>query len=177
MNKLVKRLNLFILFLVPSFITLLLLLISVTPIPLWGANYITPLFPLISIFYWERYKNRYIPFTFIFVIGLLHDAMIGNLIGISSLLYIIFVTIIYSNNRRSIGDNSFIGIWGYFAILLIIISAIKWVIMSFSGNYISAILPVILQVLITICFYPIFHKLFDGLTKSINQKRRVLING
>lgn len=171
-----KRLELLLWVAMPAGITFLLFILCVIPKHIWGISYIMPLLPIIPIFYWGRMQATEIPYWFACLIGLLMDVVSGTPLGLSALLYVLFLMTIHTQSKY-IHKEGFIIIWGYFIMLLAIISVLQWLIMSFSGNQIQAIPAALIQWLITASFYPIFHKMFDRVSDHVKQRRWILTHG
>lgn len=140
---------------------------------IWGINYIMPVLTLIPVFYWGRWQTAEITYWLVFIIGLLTDVVSGLPLGLSALLYILFLLILHKQ-AKYMHNEGFAIVWGYFILLLSVISMIEWVLMSFSGNQAHAALAAILQLLITASCYPFFHKLFDYISEYIKQRRWIL---
>jgi rod shape-determining protein MreD len=168
-----KRLELILWAIVPAGITSLMFILCVIPKHIWGISYIMPLLPLIPIFYWGIMQATEMPYWFVFLIGLLMDVVSGIPLGLSALLYVLFLITIHTQSKY-IHKEGFVIIWGYFMMLLAIIFILEWLIISFSGNQMQAIPAAIIQWLLTISFYPIFHRLFDNVSEHIKQRRWLL---
>ncbi len=173
MNISLKRFELLLWLLTPAVITCLMFILCVIPKHIWGISYIMPLLPLIPIFYWGKMQTAEIPYWFAFLIGLLMDVVSGIPLGLSALLYVLFLITIHTQSKY-IHKEGFIIIWAYFTMLLALISVLQLLIISFSGNQLHAIPAALIQWLITILFYPIFHKFFDSISGHIKQRRWVL---
>jgi len=165
-----KRTELFLWTLVPAALTLLLLLLCTIPKHLWGISAIMPILPLTSIFYWGRIKSTEIPFWFAFVIGLLMDSVSGMPLGISALLYMVFLVALHSRSKH-LQNQGFMFIWWYFAVLLAIFCTLQFIIMSLYDDQIFSFVPAFLQWLITAGLYPLLHKLFDNLAEKCQHRR------
>jgi rod shape-determining protein MreD len=169
----IKRLELLLWLVTPAVITFLMFILCAIPKYVWGINYIMPVLPLIPVFYWGREQTPEITYWFVFIIGLLTDVVSGLPLGMSALLYILFLLILHKQ-AKYMHKEGFAIVWGYFILLLAIISMIEWVLMSFSANQTHAIPAAILQLLITASCYPLFHKMFDIISDHIKQRRWIL---
>ena len=176
MKKKPQRFELFLWKLTPLLITLLLFIIYITPKHLWGIGYIMPPLPLIAIFYWGRFGTSEMPYWFVFAIGLLMDAMTGTHLGLSPILYLLFIAILHAQSKY-IHKEGFVIIWGYFMLLLAGISFLQWLIISSLSNQFYAMIPAFIQLLATISIYPLFHHLFDKLTDNIKKRHWMLKHG
>lgn len=176
MNLNSKNIELLIWKLAPAILTFLLFIFSIIPKHIWGAEYVMPPLPLISIFYWGRLQSTSLSYWFIFLIALLTDAVSGTPLGLSALLYLGFLAVLHAQSKY-IHKEGFIIIWGYFIILTSTIIALQWLAMSFSGSSSHTALPAFIQLLLTLSCYPLFHKLFDRLAEHIKQRQWALSHG
>ena len=79
----------------PIFITLIFILISVSPIMPAGSEEIAPLLGVISLAFWIIYKPDNMGFMALIMIGVFNDSLYGSVLGVSCLANIIIrVTII-----------------------------------------------------------------------------------
>jgi rod shape-determining protein MreD len=79
----------------PIFITLILSLVSVSPIMPTGSEDIAPLLGVISLAFWIVYKPDIMSWMAVIIIGVFNDALYGSVLGVSCLANIIIrVTII-----------------------------------------------------------------------------------
>lgn len=170
-----KRLELLLWTVTPACITFLLFILYTIPKHLWGMNYIMPLLPLLPIFYWGRLHAPEIPYWFVFLIGLLMDVVSGTPLGLSAMLYLLFLTMLQAQSKY-IHKEGFIIVWFYFAFLLSIICALQWIVLSFPGNFFHTITPVFMQWIVTTGSYPLFHKLFDRLADHISHRHWIILH-
>lgn len=176
MNISIRRLELLLWLVTPAIITFLLFILCAIPKYIWGINYIMPVLPLIPVFYWGRLQAGEMPYWFVFLCGLLMDVVSGLPLGLSALLYLLLLVILH-NQSKYIHKESFVITWGYFILLLGIVSVFEWIIMSFSGNQLHAIPAAVIRWLITISLYPVLHKMFDGISEHIKQRKWIISHG
>lgn len=170
MNKNHKKTELFFWAITPALICLLLFFLCIIPKHIWGMNSVMPLLPLIPIFYWGRSQASEIPLWFACIIGLLMDAVSGMHLGVSAILYLLFLFVLDTQNAH-FRKEGFVLLWFYFAIMLAALSILQIVIMSAFSKQLYALTPAFLQFLLTTCLYPLFHKLFDKI-EEYRQNRR-----
>jgi rod shape-determining protein MreD len=147
-------------------IAILLTITNISDIKIAGIQKIMPLFDLMIIFYFSIFKNKF-RVWFIFVLGIWNDALNGNLLGITSLTYIISIKIFLILNDRMILKENFIQVWRQFISFCLLFLIMKWAILSISqpGSY-SLTTPLI-QLIISSLFYVIMHKFFNYLTQKL----------
>jgi len=166
-----RRLELFLLAILPALITFLLAIFSLSSSHVVaGLNRFMPLLALIPVFYWGMTRAREMPYWFVFLLGLLVDAVTGQPLGLSSLLYLFFL-ILLRTQRKYIHKEGFVLQWGYFAGLLGVICLLNWIVLSLFYTQFAALVPAIIQWLLTIGCYPLLHSLFDRLYDFTNSRR------
>lgn len=160
---------------VPALITLLLAILCMIPKPFPGFSAFMPILPLIPIFYWGLLQANEMPYWFVCFIGVLSDAATGQPLGLSALLYLFFLTTLHAQRKHIIKEGFMIR-WSGFALMVIALCALQWLFFSIFANRVYTFFPAILQWLLTVCCYPIFHKAFDTLAEHIHMRRWKLIH-
>ena len=171
-----KRFELFLLSALPAFITTGLAIFFLSSKHLSGFGQLMPALPLMPVFYWGLTHSRDMPYWFLFTLGMVMDAVMGAPLGLSSLLYMFFLKLVHMQ-RRYIHKEGFIIKWGYFAALLAVIDTLDGIALSFFNVGAFSVAPAFLQWLLTICCYPILHKLFDGLHEHIQTRKWQILHG
>lgn len=161
-----KKIKLFFFVLIPSLITLSLIIFSAANYPIPGIANFAPLFLTISVFYWALYGPNFIPKWFVFFIGLYQDMLFGTPLGTSTLLNLILYGAIASQQRFLIKEE-FPFIWGIFSISAGSICFLYWIInmMYYSKFMFNA--EMFVQLIATIFIYPLIHKLFSEIYSLI----------
>jgi len=171
-----RRLELFFLAILPGLITVVLAIFFLSSKHMSGFGQFMPALPLMPVFYWGLTYSRDMPYWFMFLLGLMMDAVMGAPLGLSSLLYMLFLKLLHMQ-RRFIHKEGFIIKWSYFAALLAIIDALDgWALVFFKAGAIN-IQAAFLQWVFTICCYPILHKVFDMLSEYIQSRRWQILHG
>ena len=126
-------------------IPIILLLISVLnefDFNYLGLSYFSFDFPFILIFYWSLKKNESLGYGFIFIVGMINDAVVGLPIGISSLSYL-FICVFASYLRNITLRPSLIKDWIFFLFTIFFIKSLMHLLLvlffSFELNYIILI--------------------------------------
>ena len=104
----------------PIFITLILSLVSVSPIMPIGSEEIAPLLGVISLSFWVVYKPDLMNWMAVIIIGIFHDSLYGSILGASCLANIMIRFVILKLLLR-IGNINI-----YITILFVGISLIIW---------------------------------------------------
>lgn len=171
-----KRLELQFLSAIPSLLTLLLAIFYLVPKHIGGLSSVMPLLPLMPVFYWAMAHPQAIPYWFMFIIGLVMDAVMGMPLGLSSLLYIFFLSVI-NTQRKYFHKEGFLIKWGYLCILLLVTTGLNWLLLSWFHADAMPLIPAVIQWCLTIACYPVAHKLFDMLEHHIYDRRWQIMHG
>lgn len=165
-----RRIELWFWAILPAILTLVLMLAGLSLRHLSGVGYFTPLFALICIFYWGLSYGRSMPYWFLFFLGLFTDVLMGMPLGLSSLLYMVFLALLQMQHKY-IYKESFFVYWGYFAAMSAGFCIMRWVGLSFFNGRAEGVLYPLLQWMMTACFYPLLHKIFVLLYKPMQIRR------
>jgi rod shape-determining protein MreD len=171
-----RRLELYFLAAIPSLLTILLAIFYLVPKHVDELGSVMPLLPLMPVFYWGVSHARAIPYWVMFAIGLVLDTVTGLPLGLSSLTYILFLWLLTAQ-RRFFHKEGFIIKWMYMAVLLLVITAINWLLLSWYNTEAMPILPAVMQWLLTVACYPVLHKIFDLLEEHIHSRRWEILHG
>ena len=137
----------------PAAVTFMLTLLGVVPlhVPVYGP--VAPLFPLMAVYYWSIHRPDLMPYSVVFLIGLVHDILTGSPIGVHSLLFLT-VHAALSSQQRHLAGRSFLVLWCGFVLVAGVTMAMEWLIHSV---YYLAIMPVEaagFRMILTIALYP-----------------------
>jgi rod shape-determining protein MreD len=169
-----KRLELLLWNALPAIITLLLLMLVLAPKHVGVLGSVMPLLPLIPVYYWGLLHAREMPYWLVFTIGLVMDASTGLPLGLSSLLYMMFLALLRAQ-RKYIHKEGFVIKWAYFAMLLLTVCVLNWICVSLLDTM-RDIMPALIQWFLTVCCYPLFHALFDAIYRGVNDRRWRLLH-
>lgn len=152
--------------LLPGLCTLLLLLLSLVPIGLSGLA----LFPievcLISIYYWAIFRPSAMPFWFVFLLGVLRDALMGMPLGVASLIFILFRLAVLSQ-QRSLVKETFWATWVGFGLITIPALLLQWLLVSAFDRALLPVQDVVMQWIVTFGLYPLLHIVFNALYRFL----------
>ena len=160
----------------PCLVTLGFLLFYLSPKHISGIGHFMPALPLIPIFYWGLLHSHEMPYWFVFILGTILDAATGMPMGVSSLLYVFFLALLHAQ-RKYILKEGFVIKWGYFGMLMAFISILNWVLIWFLSGQAPGLLQGFIQWLLTMCCYPLLHRIFDILCDHIKSRRWQLRHG
>lgn len=170
-----KRLELFFLSVLPSLVAIVLTVLYLSAKHLSGVNQFMPLLPILPIFYWGMVA-RDMHYIFVFLIGIILDAVIGMPLGLTSILFMIFLIMVHSQ-RKFFHKDIFLIKWAYFAVLMAVMSIANWFLLAFFMQHNEPLAPGLLQWLLTTLTYPIFHRIFDSIDNYIHDRRWHILHG
>ena len=142
--------------LAPQIVAVLLLLTSMLTVSLPSIGYIIPLLNIMIIYYWSVYRPELMPAWFVFVLGLLQDALYGTPLGMTAFINLLLRVVVVSQRRLFI-KASYIAVWIGFLVFSFGVSVISWFLFSL---YNQAIMPphgAFIQWLLSAAFYSCIH--------------------
>lgn len=150
-------------------VAIIFVVMNVSQVTVAGFDNVTPLFDLMAIFYFAVFKNVF-GIWFVFLLGIWNDALNENLLGVTSLCYILLIKSFSALNNKMFVTENFKHVFGQFVIFCFLFLFIKWVILSVvnSSNY-SIVTPLV-QLVLSSSFYVLMHKFFDFLSEKLLEK-------
>jgi rod shape-determining protein MreD len=140
-------------------LVLTVIITSYLPILFFNLNVPKPNLILITVFFCSIYMQNNAFHIFLIVAGLINDVLSSNILGISSLQFAIIAAFVRYNNKE-ITDQTFTVVWIGFGILYLACMAIQSAFdLLILGEMIN--INIMLQVLITLLFYPSIHYLYS----------------
>lgn len=139
--------------LVPFSVTLLLLLLTMVPTRLSGFASISPMLPLMGVYYWAIYRPDLLPAWAAFVIGLLFDFLAGTPLGVNALVMLLVQGVSASQRKFFLG-KSFLVTWWAFGLLTAGALGLTWLLVSLLNMRPVDPLPVIFEYLVTLSLFP-----------------------
>lgn len=146
-------------------IATLLAMVSFLDFNIAGLSLAIPLFDVIIIYYFRVFRNIF-SLTFLFFLGLIVDSLSGELLGLTSLLYIVNVKIFeYIETRLAIKEE-FENVLRRFAAFLASFLFLKWLLLSVINYTSYGILVLVIQFGLSLVCYVVVHKILDEYCKK-----------
>lgn len=149
-------------------IAILLVISNILDIKIAGFSRVVPLFDVMMVFYFSVFINIF-SIGFIFILGFFNDAINGNPLGITSLIYIILIKIFTTLNNRMLVKQDFRYLFKQFVIFLACFLFLKFIFLSLFNSTVYSLSNIIIQLILTSIFYVLMHKFFDYLNKKFIQ--------
>ncbi|MCB9947273.1 MAG: rod shape-determining protein MreD [Rhodospirillaceae bacterium] len=138
----------------PAAVTVVFVLLGVTPlqIPLYGP--VASVLPLIALYYWVIHRPDLLPFSIVFLVGILQDLLTGAPVGVNALVYLVTSWLILTQ-RRTLAAMPFLILWWAFAMVALLAGLLEWAVYSAIYAEIMPVRPAAYRVLVTASVYPI----------------------
>lgn len=154
--------------LVPSLLTLLLVLLFAAPMPLPNLGPIVPGVALLAVFHWSIYRPDLLPAPAVFAIGVLQDFLSGGVPGLSAVV-LLGVRGVVGSQRRFFLGKSFLVIWWALLMVAVAAGAVTWLLTCLSEWRWVSPEPMVFRNLLTLVLYPVFARLFVGTQRTFLQ--------
>ncbi len=155
--------------LIPSLVTLLLVLASALPWRLPSLVEVTPAFAVMAVFYWTIYRPDRLPYAATFCIGVLQDLLTGTPPGMTALV-LLTVQGVIASQRTFFRGKPFLVVWWGFSLVMPAAGLMSWIIGSAYFGAIVPPLPIVVQTALTILLFPVFTALFSRVGMLVGQR-------
>ncbi|MCC7273952.1 MAG: rod shape-determining protein MreD [Alphaproteobacteria bacterium] len=151
--------------LLPTLLTVALLLLSAVRVPMAGFRTMTPAVVLIAVYHWTVHRPELLPPGVIFVVGLVQDLLTGSPFGTGPLTLLAVHVLVVSQRRILHGKAFLIAWWGFG-----LVAATTFLVLWAAGSALSGVLldprEVAFRCLVTVTVYPLFAALFLGVQRA-----------
>lgn len=146
----------------PALSALLLVLLSSVNFYIEGLGSFIPMVGIIAIYYWAMYLPSLLPLWFVFLLGVLQDFLHGTPVGMSSLLFLLFLKFLHMQ-RRYLAREDFWVFWLVFCFLSLFYALVSG--MAYSLYYQSIMIndSLFMQWMYTVLIYPFLHLCFANI--------------
>ncbi len=146
-----------------------LFILSVLPTGYVSFSDLQPSFLMITVFYLSMFLPATLPYTVVFILGVLFDLIMGFPMAITALL-LVSVQLIVQTQRRFLLGQPFIVLWLSFALICAAGFIIQWAVfclffwkvMLFQPILINASLTILLFPFLVVCFHKIRNMIVEG---------------
>lgn len=148
-----QRLDRYARSLVPFAMTVMLVLITMVPVPIPSYALIVPMLSLISVYYWVIHRPGLLPPAAVFVIGLIQDLLSGSPLGVYPVVLLLVYGVAYSQ-RRFFFAKSFLIVWWGFLLISFVAVLVNWALHSLLLGTLISSPAAVFQFLVTVALYP-----------------------
>ena len=163
------RLDFFARNLTPILITVIFVLISVTPTRLPGATYIMPALAPMAVYYWSLHRADLLPATAVFAIGLLQDVLSGAPMGLNTVVLLAIFGVCVTQRQFFYG-KSFLVVWFGFISINAAALVLSWLLVLAVSESIVNPRPAIFEYLAAVMFYPPVAWLFSQMHRVLPRR-------
>lgn len=155
----VERVELWLRGLTPVVLTAIMVFASAIPWQLPAFAPVTPAFVVMAVFYWSIYRPDKLPYAATFLLGVFYDLLTGAPVGLTALVLLIVQSLV-SAQRTFFHGKPFLVVWWGFSLVMPGAGLLSWIVGSAYLDGLLPILPVVVQVVLTVLLYPAFSVLF-----------------
>jgi rod shape-determining protein MreD len=140
---------------VPVGVTLVLMLFAMTPTYVPGLSHITPMYALMSVYFWSIYRPDLLGYGSTFAIGVLEDLLAGTPLGSGALILLLCQWIVL-HQQKFFNNKPFGVMWLAFALVAAGASLLRWLCVGLVAT--SGFTPVtelLASYFMTVAIYPI----------------------
>ncbi|MDE0391630.1 MAG: rod shape-determining protein MreD [Rhodospirillales bacterium] len=148
--------------LIPVTVTVVFVFAGSLPWRLPGFDEVSPALAAMAIFYWTIYRPERLPYVATFAIGLLQDLLAGTPLGMTALVLLIVQGVVASQ-RTFFRGKPFLVVWWGFSLTMPAIGLLSWIIGSACFGTVIPLLPIMVQVGLTVLLFPVFVLFFRPL--------------
>ena len=157
-------------YMLPLATIVLFILLSAVAWPIPYAGSIVPSLGLIAVYYWSIYRPDLFRPLAAFGCGLLNDTVHSLPLGLTALVFVAVHQLVLRQRRFFAGQTFFMQ-WTGFAIVVLLVMAAHWIILSATNGQWMVFLPLSLQGLLTIVIYPLPAWLLIRLQRAVLSPR------
>lgn len=129
------------------------ILLDLLWIPVPGFNAVAPAFPVMAVYCWAVWRPQYLPYSGVFVAGLLEDLIRGTPLGTGALALLAVQGFVWAQ-QRLLRTRSFEVLWLGFAVTALIAAAATWGAIAFAYRTMLPPWPGGMQYLLTVAAFP-----------------------
>jgi len=154
--------------LVPGATILLAMILSLIPLPWPAVDHGVAPFMLACVFVWAIYRPEALPLAFVFVVGVLFDALIGGALGLNACLMVAVYWPV-ALQRRLFLREPFPFLWLGFAVLLLGTEVVRWLVVAALTFSLPPVTSSLASVLIGCAIFPLIGWLLIQLNHRLSR--------
>lgn len=139
----------------PAALTLVLMLIALTPTHIPGFAPVMPMFTLMAIYFWAIYRPELLGYGAAFAFGLLEDLLTATPIGASSLAFLLCQWVV-QHQQKFFNAKPFVVVWFGFAFMAFGAALLRWIAVGLvAPSGFTPAGPVLASCLISMAVFPL----------------------
>lgn len=139
----------------PAALTLMLMLLALTPTNVPGLAPAMPMLALMSVYFWSIYRPELLGFGAVFCFGLIEDLLTATPIGATALVFLLTQWVVL-RQQKFFNAKPFVVTWFAFIFVAAGAALIRWIavgLMTPSGF--TPVGPILASYLISVAVYPL----------------------
>lgn len=140
--------------LVPLGLTLLLVLLETSPLPIPNFATVAPALSLSGLYYWALHRPDLMPPAAVFCVGALLDIVSGTSLGVNALVLLVAYGAVLSQRRFVLG-KPFAIVWFGFLLTVVLAGLLGWIILSVLNGHVLNPQRLMAQTVVTVLVYPV----------------------
>ena len=156
--------------LLPFATTVLLVMLSVLPLPIPGYGVVAPALALMAVYYWSIFRPDLMPSVAVVLLGLFQDSLSGMPFGVSALALLVVHGIVSAQRRFFLGKSFAVMWWGFMLISAGVAFGTWILLMVLSWSLIDP-LPVVFRFALTLALFPcltwVFIRMQQGFLRQV----------
>lgn len=127
--------------------------LSIQPVHIPAYSALPPAFMLMVVYHWSIYRPDLLPPSAIFLMGIVHDLLAGELLGVTALVLLLARAVVV-RYRRWFPDRSFPFVWGGFTLLTAAAILVLWILHSLFEAEAVEFRSSVFRAVLTISLFP-----------------------
>ena len=140
-------------YLFPFALSVLLVVLSVIPLPVPDYELVVPTFGVMAVYYWAIHRPDLLPAYSVFLLGLLQDILSGAPTGVNTLIFLAVYGIMRHQRKPFLGKPFFV-MWVGFVVVAPCAIFFHWLLCSILAGRPIPPLSAFVQVMLSIAIYP-----------------------
>jgi rod shape-determining protein MreD len=154
----------------PFALSVLMVVLSVVPLPIPGNGLVMPPLGLMAVYYWAIHRPDLVPAIAVFVLGLLEDILSGAPTGVNTVMFLLVYGIMRSQRKPFLG-KPFVVMWFGFVVVAPCANLFDWIMSSAVAGKAIPPLAAVVQVLLAITLYPSVTWLFAAAQRAFLRQK------
>ncbi|NDE91312.1 MAG: rod shape-determining protein MreD [Alphaproteobacteria bacterium] len=134
--------------------------------PLVTVKMILSAFPLMALCFWIVNQPEHFGVGWSFIIGFMQDVLLGQPLGMTALAYL-GADFFLRGQGHFFLQQSFQHLWMMFAVVMVGVSAVQWLIASLMMHNWIDVMPMLVRVALGILFFPLVAFLLHQMQRSV----------
>lgn len=139
----------------PVAIAVLFILVEATQFRIPHLPPVAPALAMLAVFHWTVFRPETMPAWAAFLLGLLHDLVTAEPLGLSALVFVLLQGGCLSQRRWFVATSFPVG-WALFGLIAFAAAFCVWALLSIYQQQVLDPLPAILRAAVTVAIYPPF---------------------